>query len=56
MPWRRKTLNGFVAGYHIFQKSADHFIDKVVNSTLAHLSYDRIHILLNGNVSGDNAA
>ena len=56
MPWRRKTLNGFVAEYHTFQKRADYFIDKVVNSTLAHLSYDHIHILHNGNVSGDNAA
>ena len=56
MPWRRKTLNGFVVEYHTLQKRDDNFIDKVVNSTLAHLSYDHIHILHNGNVSGDNAA
>ena len=56
MPWRRKTLNGFVEGYHTSQKRADHFLNKVRNSTLAHLSYDCTHISLHGNILGDNAA
>ena len=56
MPWRRKTLHGLVEGYHTSKKRADHFVYKVVSSTLAHLSYDCIHISFNGNVLSDNAA